>query len=179
MGECCSGKYYYLTISICCLLSRSLSDPELQFKGREAKGTEQGSKKDFSKQESRRGMDELGRRWDDREEGRGVEVREECGSNYHRRRRESSSQGSTSAAESFNWSLKPRELPEERGRREERLGAGREQSRREGQMKGQGRQEIAYEVVKNISVVNNVGTRIQPRKPRSFIICHLGSNYIY
>ena len=66
-------------------------------------------------------------------------------------RKESSSQGSTSAAESFNWSLKARELPEERGRREERLGAGREDSRREGQRKGLGRQEIADEVVRGCS----------------------------
>lgn len=127
---------------------------------------ENGSKMDLWQQESRRGRTELGRRWDERGEGRGVEVRGECGSNHYRRRRESSSQGSTSAADSFNWSLKARELPEERWRREERLGDGREHSRREGQRKGLGRQEIADEVVMNISLVNNLGTRIQPRKPR-------------
>ena len=82
-------------------------------------------------------------------------------------RRESSSQGSTSAADSFNWSLKPRELPEERGRREERLGAGREQSRKEGQRKGI--QESVEVVGRTSPLVNMVVTIDQPSPDRSLV----------
>ena len=84
-------------------------------------------------------------------------------------RRESSSQGSTSATESFNWSLKPREWQEGRGRRERRQGAGREQSRGEGER--QGIQETVEEVGRNSPVANMVGTKIQPSQDRSLVIC--------